>query len=584
MLVAILASTVLMGLAAVGVDTARWYAEAERLQKTADAAALAGVTYMPNNLTGARAAAAAVAKRNGYDTTSAGIVMTVSSGDLPSELRVSLSAPVDNAFGGFIGLDRTTITRSATADFTAPAPMGSPCNTFGNEPPSQAAPAAQPAGSALPSSPFPNCSSTPFFWAAVEGADTDKVQGDRFMTSACAGASTYQCAGGKNSEFRADGYYWAVHVEEEAKNTAITVQIYDPAYMRTEINCSASPVGAYNKMNSYVTTDGKSRYSTSATYCSGDYNPGGKSGSPPVTTFVLRAANEARNPRVATPISGCTKQFVGSSSPPTTSELSQWTNMDRATGNNSSYDLQKAQLFHQWVSLCTFTPGRAGDYYLQVRTNVTTTGGTPVGNRNPAGVVKSSLVYEGNPNALLSEGNTLSGVGLNSFALRAVPSDPSKASYVAVAGNENMPILQNKAGSTATFNLIRALPNTRGQYIAFDFFDPADGATTSGATVRVVAPTDAKNTLKSASAIPNCTHALNGEALTPAANCTVTVRSSTHNGQVERLFIPIPNDYDCNDTTLGGCWFSVAITFPSSVTDFTTWSANITGDPVRLIE
>ena len=48
--------------------------------------------------------------------------------------------------------------------------------------------------------------------------------------------------------------------------------------------------------------------------------------------------------------------------------------------------------------------------------------------------------------------------------------------------------------------------------------------------------------------------------------------------------IPIPNDYNCNPATLGGCWFSVQITFPSAVTDFTTWTANIGGDPVRLIE
>ena len=27
-------------------------------------------------------------------------------------------------------------------------------------------------------------------------------------------------------------------------------------------------------------------------------------------------------------------------------------------------------MFHQWLDLCTFTPDRTGDYYLQVRTNV----------------------------------------------------------------------------------------------------------------------------------------------------------------------------------------------------------------------
>ena len=50
--------------------------------------------------------------------------------------------------------------------------------------------------------------------------------------------------------------------------------------------------------------------------------------------------------------------------------------------------------------------------------------------------------------------------------------------------------------------------------------------------------------------------------------------------------IPIPGTYNCDPTTLGGCWFRVQITFTgaTSVTDFTTWDANIGGDPVRLIE
>ena len=37
------------------------------MQRTADAAALAGVTYMPNDLAKARTTALASAKKNGYD-------------------------------------------------------------------------------------------------------------------------------------------------------------------------------------------------------------------------------------------------------------------------------------------------------------------------------------------------------------------------------------------------------------------------------------------------------------------------------------------------------------------------------------
>jgi hypothetical protein len=38
----------------------------------------------------------------------------------------------------------------------------------------------------------------------------------------------------------------------------------------------------------------------------------------------------------------------------------------------------------------------------------------------------------------------------------------------------------------------------------------------------------------------------------------------------------------CADGVLTGCWFRGDVTFPGKITDFTTWSANIAGDPVRL--
>jgi hypothetical protein len=173
--------------------------------------------------------------------------------------------------------------------------------------------------------------------------------------------------------------------------------------------------------------------------------------------------------------------------------------------------------------------------------------------------------------------------------MRAVPSDDSKKPYIAVAGNESMPILQNSTGSTATFNLIRALPGTKGQYIAFDFYDPADGAGSAGATVQILPPADATGSVKSGpgGSPPNCKHALNAAAYANADSCTVTVKNTTHDGQVEHIVIPIPSDYSCGTATplkLGDCWFSVQIHFPDTVTDFTTWTANIGGDPVRLIE
>ena len=133
---ALFASVVFFGLAAIGTDTARWAIEVERVQKAADAAALAGVTFLPTDMTSARTTALAVAAKNGF-TPSARVKITVTEGARPSQLKVLIRSRVGNQFGTLIGEPTTWITRIGVADYTGPAPMGSPCNVFGNEPPSQ---------------------------------------------------------------------------------------------------------------------------------------------------------------------------------------------------------------------------------------------------------------------------------------------------------------------------------------------------------------------------------------------------------------------------------------------------------------
>ena len=74
-----------------------------------------------------------VSARNGYPNSGKSSVV-VKPGVQPSQLDVTVSSTIPNLFGRFIGVDDATITRHAVADYTGPQPMGSPCNTFGNEP------------------------------------------------------------------------------------------------------------------------------------------------------------------------------------------------------------------------------------------------------------------------------------------------------------------------------------------------------------------------------------------------------------------------------------------------------------------
>ena len=52
------------------------------------------------------------------------------------------------------------------------------------------------------------------------------------------------------------------------------------------------------------------------------------------------------------------------------------TNNALKKGDTAAYNGDLARVFHQWMKLCTFTPTQAGNYYLQVRTNVAWKGPT----------------------------------------------------------------------------------------------------------------------------------------------------------------------------------------------------------------
>jgi len=572
-MIAILLPVVFMGMAAIGVDVARWYVEVERVQKAADAGSLAGVPYMPHDLAKATTTARSAATQNAYNDTSSTVSVSAAQGPRPSQLRVTVSSTIDNTFGRLIGVPSTTITRSAMSDFTGPAPMGSPCNTFGNEPPSQAG-AAQPAGSALPVPPYPNCSSQPNFWAAVEGPVTTKGQGDRYSTLNCGVSGVYGCdSAKKNTEYLAEGYFFLIKVQPAAVNNPIRVQLYDPQYAHTNVSCGDLPAnsGFTNNMNPYVTTDGKARYlNAPGNYCSGDYLPGSD---PFTTSFALREQNDSQDPMKGAVISGCVKQYRGRTTVPSVNSLKS---------SSGSYNDGLAQVFHSWVDMCTFTPTRDGDYYLQVRTNVSL-GGTAQANTNG----NTSVTYSDNVAAGAATGNTLIGEGVNSFGIRAVPTPSTLAGSVSVAGWARMPILQNAPSSTATFNLIRALPAAAGQFIEFDFFDGGDcqPAGSCSGTIQVLRPTDATGSITGTTYLQGCKGTKNRGTYSNLTNCSVTVANSTHNGQLQSMAIPIPMDYNCNSTSIGGCWFLVKMDFVgATVTDITTWDGSIGGDPVRLVE
>ncbi len=124
--------TILIGFSAFVVDIAWIWSNQLKVQRAADAAALAGVVNLPGQLALAKGDAWAESQKNGYPNGVGGVVVTPTQDpDNPRRMRVRVSAPVDTFFMGLFGWDQVTVTRDATADFVLPVPMGSPLNYYG---------------------------------------------------------------------------------------------------------------------------------------------------------------------------------------------------------------------------------------------------------------------------------------------------------------------------------------------------------------------------------------------------------------------------------------------------------------------
>jgi hypothetical protein len=586
-MVALLAP-VLIGFAALAVDVGRWLVEAERVQKTADAAANAGVIYMPQEFLTAQTAARQVAARNGYAHNPPATVVDVAPGPRRSQLKVTISSTVKNAFGTVFGFSQQVVTRSATADYSGPVPMGSPCNLFGNEP---LGAAELTAGSAT------NCKdgSTPNFWANIAGPQTSKQNGDRYAAQGCTSASDSYCLGAGQVDncdhFGSTScqgeavpakpvYYFRLRIAPGAGN--VDVQVFDPAFINVGDHCeknlrpassSNSQWGGSNTPNNVV-TDARARYAygdpttspaSTGMFCTGD-NQFGYTSNLPVTTYAVLGTTDTGDPANADPIGACTpRQWRGLDV-----DLTKY--LDRSTTEGRSADGTYAQEnFRRWQSLnCVLSAPatEAQDYYIEVRTNIR------------AGAVSNARMKDP------KDDPGVTGSGHNRFALRAVASGNRDA--VSLAGFERMPIYANfKSGTSTRFYLARVPSSAAGNVLQVQFFDTGDSTDTG--TITMAAPSD--NTGTNPIICYDSGFRPGASSSTVMAGCRLTnVRSDTgYQGKAKVVNIQIPVDYTCSDNVVSGCWFTIGYAYGSStsgggVQDTTTWSAFLDGDPVRLVK
>ena len=122
----------MMVLCALVVDVAWYWSMNLRIQRAADAAALAGVVFLPGNPEEADVVAKAEAAKNGFTDKVAGVhIATAPDAANDRRLEVTIDAPVGTFFARVIGIDHFPAKREAKADYVQPVPMGSPDQYYG---------------------------------------------------------------------------------------------------------------------------------------------------------------------------------------------------------------------------------------------------------------------------------------------------------------------------------------------------------------------------------------------------------------------------------------------------------------------
>jgi hypothetical protein len=222
---------VLIGLSAFAIDLGWLYLNSSKVQRAADSAALAGVIYLPGDTANVTNYSVNGANANGYD------IGTVNgnpiSGGGPdsldwtaqddNRLQVTLTSQIPTFFLKVLGFNTFDISRTATAEYVKPVPLGSPDPCF---------------GVGFSSIEGADCNPSPNqnYWAAISGPYTNKRNGDQFATRWYDNDGGYWSPAyssnppdyGPNGDYRSDGYYYAIEVPSGVGNLA--VDIYDAGF------------------------------------------------------------------------------------------------------------------------------------------------------------------------------------------------------------------------------------------------------------------------------------------------------------------------------------------------------------------
>jgi Putative Flp pilus-assembly TadE/G-like len=547
---------ILVLFAAIGIDVAMWMVRSAQLQRTADAAVLAAVVRMPR-FSAAEQIAKEVAAKNKIAPE---MVQVERIPGRNREIRVTISDPQAKSFFGKIIRSEVSIKRTARAEFVSQIELGSKLNALGT--------GNLPSPSGLGWAPG---GTDQKFWLAVNGYCTAKEDGDRFAsafegnrsttTSTCAAP-----AGGtamRNAEFPGDyavtnrpAYGYTVEIpcpnvgEDPCtvpRSDTVNIAAYNPYYDPSNLGIDQNTVNGVTEYDLFG-------YSTVTTNFR-IYDPEGVPipGNPDV-------------PFGTCAIDGC------------------------APGSNN------------WWPLFTI-PTTAG--YGKFRVEVSTR---------------------------FNEANSY---GSNAFSLVAYNSltgmEPcSGTTCPTLSGERSMSVYANAAAAGATdFYLAKLAPARyfRGKRVQVLLWDPGEGAQSlqiiqpdgfaaplkfrtwnpgledPGGSVAKVLDYNRLNDITIANDHKISVDGLVADLppgqrppwLVPPFSVLGPERAgvSTYNGRLLSIELTVPTNYGCAPVPSSPCvetalpddgWWKIRYTTSGAVTDRTTWSVQLLGDPVHLVK
>jgi hypothetical protein len=543
---------ILVLFAALGIDVAMWMVRASQLQRTADAAALAAVVRMPR-FTVAEQLAKEVAAKNKIDPS---MVTVERIAGRNREIRVTITDPHTTSFFGKMLRNETSLSRSSRAEFVSQIELGSKLNALGTgdrREPLQ--PGWAPGGTDQK------------FWLAVNGRCTPKEDGDRFASQfegnrSVTNSTCIADPGGtamKNLEFTGryidtdrPAYGYTVEISCPNANEdpcslprteAVLVDVYNPYYDPSNLGIDRNTVDGVAEYDLF----GYSSFTTTFRI---------------YDTEGLPIPLNPDRPFSTCPILGCVAEG--------------WPN-------------------DTWHRLFTI-PVSAG--YGKFRVEVSTGTDEPYS------------------------------YGSNAFSLVAYNQSAGLAPCIGtgcptLSGERSMSVYANAAAAgTTDFYLAKLAPARyfRGKRIQVLLWDPGEGAE----SLQIIQPDGQPAPLKFRTWNPGLEdpngdlakaddynrkngltsgldHAINVDgvvgALPPGEKppwpASERAGTSTYNGRLLSVELTVPTTYGCAPVPVSPCtetalpddgWWKIRYKTAGAVSDRTTWSVQLLGDPVHLVK